>query len=300
MGGLVPAKAVPLGVGCSRLGSVAGAGPHLARTLIQRALDDGVRLFDTANIYGQGDSERLLGDSIGSFDDVVIISKAGKYFSWQRRLLLPVKGALRASASRSSNAKARVALARAKPMPNRWDSHFLTKSLEGSLRRLRRECIDVFLLHSPSEHIVLNGQAVDALEKARTQGKIGTVGVSVDDPETATACLADARIRALQIPLWPGKTNYDQVITQANEAGVAIIAREIFGGASGLRSHTNPAESARKRIIQMVRDPAISVPLVGVTRIQTLAASIDAAKSAARGDHIGFTQASADGDTDCD
>ena len=50
-----------LGLGCSRLGSVNGATGTEARDLLQAALDQGVRFFDTSNIYAQGDSERYSG-----------------------------------------------------------------------------------------------------------------------------------------------------------------------------------------------------------------------------------------------
>jgi aryl-alcohol dehydrogenase-like predicted oxidoreductase len=241
-----------------------------------------VRIFDTSNIYGQGDSERLLGEVVAGRDDAVIVSKAGKYLTPQRRILVPIKGVVRASTRRSSNAKDKVKTIRARPMPTRWDVRFLTKSLEGSLRRLKRERIEVFLLHSPGVDIISTGDAVSALELARTAGKIGVVGVSVDDTETALACLADKRIRVLELPIPPGESRYGDVLTRAAEAGVAVVAREILGGATAIAEQHDSASVARARIIEMVHDPQIAVPLVGATRIETLAASIEAVRQAIR------------------
>ena len=50
-----------MGLGCSKFGSVSGTSGRAAAFLLQHAFDLGVNLFDTANIYGQGESERLIG-----------------------------------------------------------------------------------------------------------------------------------------------------------------------------------------------------------------------------------------------
>lgn len=295
MSNLVPPGALPLGLGCSRLGSVGGASPDEARALVRVALDGGVRFFDTSSIYGQGDSERLLAEALAGHDDAVIVSKAGKYLTWNRRVLVPLKGVLRASMRRSANARDKIATVRAKPIPTRWDARFLTGSLEGSLHRLNRERIDVFLLHSPSVDVIRAGDAISALDQARSAGKIGIIGVAVDDRETALACLTDERVRLLQIPLPPGPSSYGDVLDRAANAGVAVVAREILGGATTVVRQRDPATFARERIIKMVHNPQISVPLVGATRIETLTASINAVRIATH-PNLGSSQPPTAGD----
>lgn len=282
MSRLLPPNALPMGLGCSRLGSVNGATWDDSLAVLRRALNEGVRFFDTSNIYGQGDSERLLAEALAGHDDCVISSKAGKYLRWHRRILVPLKAVLRESTRRSPNVSKQVATARAKPMPARWDGALLTRSLEDSLRRLKRERIDVFLLHSPPVGVIHDGEAMSALELARTAGKIGVVGVSVDDAETASACLRDDRVRVLQVPLRPGSLDFHEVVTKAAQAGVSVVAREILGGAAAIAGHHDSRNVARTRIIDVVRDPQISVPLIGATRIDTLAASIEAVQEAIR------------------
>lgn len=277
---LASTGALPLGLGCSRLGSVNGANGAEARALIHLALDQGVRFFDTSNIYGQGDSERILGEILGQRDDVLVCSKAGKHLSMKMRLLAPLKSFLRTAARSSDQARRGVAAARAKPMPTRWDSAFLSGSLDGSLRRLKRERIEMFMLHSPPAEVVARGDAVGALEQAREAGKITIVGVSVDDVATAEAALKDPRVKALQVPLHPGDTTFDAVVRNANLQGVAIIAREILGGAQAVSSQADPARYAREQIIASIRRPGVSLPLVGATRPESLTASIEAARAA--------------------
>ncbi|UDY23120.1 aldo/keto reductase [Nocardioides sp. Kera G14] len=277
---VLPPGALAIGLGCSRLGSVNGASWDEARVLLKRALDEGIRFFDTSNIYGQGDSERLLGEVLGRESDAVVASKAGKYVAWHRRALVPLKGVVRASVRRSSSAKQGVALARSKPMPTRWDSAYITRSLEGSLKRLKREQVHLFMLHSPPAEVIRTGDAVGALEQARQAGKVDVVGVSVDDVDTARACLADERVRALQVPLHPGDRSYDDVLESAHTSGVIIIGRELLGGIGVAVSRPDPGAFAKESILAAVRNPRISIPLVGATRVTSLLATVEAARLA--------------------
>lgn len=271
---------LPLGLGCSRLGSVNGADGHEARALVKLALDQGIRFFDTSNIYGQGDSERILGEILGQRGDVIVCSKAGKHLSLKMRTLAPLKSILRTVARRSDQARRGVAAARSKPMPTCWNSAFVSASLDGSLRRLKRDRIELFMLHSPPAEIVARGDAVGALEQARLVGKIAIVGVSVDDVASAKVALKDSRIKALQIPLHPGDIAFDDVIRDASRLGVAIIAREILGGVQAIAIQSDPARYAREQIIASIRRPGVSLPLVGATRMASLTASAEAARAA--------------------
>ena len=277
---VIPRDALPFGLGCSRLGSVNGANGHEARELLEMALDCGVRFFDTSNIYGQGDSEKLLGAVLGRRDDVVVCSKAGKYLSWQKRTLVPLKGMMRRVARRSSAVRQGIAQTRSTPMPTCWDARFLSASIDASLRRLGRDNIEMFMLHSPSADVIAAGEAIGALDTAKQAGKIQLIGVSVDDIATAEAALADPRVRALQLPLRPGETEFDAVTARAAQAGVAVVAREILGGAAAISRAVDPTQFVQDRIIGMIRRPDVTLPLVGTIQMANLQASVAAARSA--------------------
>lgn len=277
---ILPAEALPIGLGCSRLGSVNGASDEEARTLIHMAMDAGIRFFDTSNIYGQGDSERLIAEVVGQREDCIVCSKAGKYLSWEKKMLVPFKGLLQGIARGSSTARQGVASARLKPMPTRWDADFLTRSIDASLKRLGRERIEMFMLHSPSAVDLENGEAVGALEAAQKAGKLGIIGVSVDDVVGAEAALVDSRVRCLQLPFHPSVTSFDDVATRAHAAGVAVVAREILGGAQAVSGAVNPAAYAKARIKEMIFRADVSMTLVGTTKPHNLTASVDAAKGA--------------------
>lgn len=276
---LLPQGALPIGLGCSRLGSVNGASGPEAAAVIQTALDEGIRFFDTSSIYGQGDSERLIGQVLGNRNDCIVCSKAGKYLTWKRRLLLPVKGLLRGVARRSVRTRSGVATARSKPMPVRWDKRFLQQSIDSSLRRLRRERIEMFMLHSPAAEVLLDGGAMDALAEAQKAGKLGLIGVSPDDASSATAALKDPRVQALQIPMRPGDNTFGGVAAAAAAAGVYVIAREILGGAQAVSGAADPSAHVRERIAGLIRQPQVTLPLVGTTKVQNLAACAAAARN---------------------
>lgn len=277
----LPNDALPFGLGCSRLGSVNGASMDLSRQILQQALDAGVRFFDTSSIYAQGDSERLLGEMLKGRTDCIVCSKAGKYLSWKKRLLVPFKGVITSLARNSDQARRSVSTARSKPMPTRWDSRFLADNIEASLRRLKREQIEMFMLHSPSATDLTSGDAIGALETAQQAGKLGRIGVSVDDVACAQAALNDPRVQVLQIPVLPGATEFEAVITQAAKAGVQVIAREIFGGAAAIAGATDPAVFAASQLQNLIQRTDIALPLIGTTKSTNLQASIAAAKAVA-------------------
>lgn len=266
-----------LGLGCSRLGSVNGvAGPEATR-LLAAALDEGYRFFDTSNVYGQGDSERLIGNVIGNRSDCLICTKGGKYLPFSKRILVPVKGLIRLVVRGSNTARNGVSSLRSQPLPTRWDTGFISAAIDGSLHRLRRDAIDVYLLHSPQESALRNGEAIQALHDAQQAGKIRVVGVSVDDVGTAMAALADPRVGALQLPLHPNAHDYDQVLAQAFQQGVKVIAREVLGGQSAIAAAQDPSAYATARIQELHDDPRIATVLVGTTKISNMKVAARAA-----------------------
>ncbi len=267
---------LPLGLGCSRLGSVNGATGTEARDLIQAALDQGVRFFDTSNIYAQGDSERYLGSVIGKRTDCIICTKGGKYLSLEHRMLTPAKGVIRWLSRRLPSARQSVSRARARPMPTRWDGPFLLRSLNASLLRLQRDRVDIYMLHSPPAAIIRQGHAVAALEEARKAGTIEHIGVSADDNDAVSAALDDPRVSVIQLPLHPGDTSYDPLIMRARRQGVAIVAREILSGLS--LDSDDRANHVSTRIRDITVNPDIAVTLIGTTKPQHLNAAIDAAR----------------------
>ncbi len=159
-------KVSPLGLGTARLtglgwhDELAPQNPSQAKRdavrQIQAAVDLGVTFFDTADNYGQGFSERVLGEALrGRRDGIVVSTKFGE-----------------------------------DPMPDQedpWslDAGSVERKCEASLRRLGVKCIDLYLLHRRDYPLERAPALMEVLENLVRAGKIRYYGWSTDDVERA-------------------------------------------------------------------------------------------------------------------
>ena len=119
-----------------------------ALATLQRTIELGVNLIDTADSYGPGTSEELIAEALYPYSaDLVIATKGG----WER------------------------------PGPGQWTHNaspqHLTEALEGSLKRLHLDRVDIYQLHAPDNAVSFEA-SVEALAKLRGQGKIRHVALS--------------------------------------------------------------------------------------------------------------------------
>src|SRR3954453_9869327 len=141
-----------LGYGAMRVTGKGIWGPPadkaVALATLRRAVELGVNLIDTADSYGPGVSEELIAEALHPYPaDLVIATKGG----WER------------------------------PGPGQWTHNaspqHLTEALEGSLKRLHLDHIDIYQLHAPDNAVSFEA-SVEALAKLRGQGKIRHVALS--------------------------------------------------------------------------------------------------------------------------
>jgi aryl-alcohol dehydrogenase-like predicted oxidoreductase len=149
------------GVGCNNFGRRIDEGDTLA--VVDAALDAGVALFDTADLYGDGASEEFLGRALGARrDGVVIVSKFG----------------MRAAPNGLSGGS----------------SLWVGRACEASLRRLGTDRIDVYLLHQPDPSTPI-GDTLQSMAALVDEGKVREIGCSnfsatqLDDAAKAAADL---------------------------------------------------------------------------------------------------------------
>ena len=288
-----------IGLGCSRIGSLLGGiGANAAGRLLREALDQGINVFDTADIYGQGDSERALGELAASGKQrLIIISKGGYRFGSIGSPGVRVKAFMRSAVRMLPGSKRLISRARASVGRQDFSKAYLAGAIEGSLRRLRRDFLDVFLLHSPPRCTVESDEPFDLLESFKTQGKIRHYGVSCQTAEDALACLKRPTISVLQVRMNPmDRQSIDQVLPRARESRVAVVAREVF--ANGSVFTTRPANSssascvsssnagtpgiqqsgdesmARIALRFVLNQAGVSLALVGTTNVHHLRESI--------------------------
>ncbi|MFE9447899.1 aldo/keto reductase [Streptomyces sp. NPDC006739] len=138
---------------------------------IRRALDLGVTFFDTADVYGAGHSERLLGRALGKRrDEVVVATKWGNVFDEDTRTL---------TGSDDSTAHAR-------------------RALTASLRRLGTDHIDLYQLHLSDADPARGAELRDVCEDFVQEGLIRAYGWSTDDPDRAAVFAEGAHCTAVQ------------------------------------------------------------------------------------------------------
>lgn len=136
-----------IGLGCNNFGSRSGL--EASRKVIHKALDLGVTLFDTADVYGDepGASETILGQSLGERrGEIVLATKFGSPMDREGRL----KGASR---------------------------RYIMTAVEESLKRLRTDWIDLYQLHFPDPLTPIE-ETLRALDDIVRQGKVRYVGCS--------------------------------------------------------------------------------------------------------------------------
>lgn len=170
-----------LGLGTARLGGLGWANEEQAPALdsasaaegiglLQQALDAGITFFDTADTYGCGYAESLLGRAFAHRPDVVIAAKFG--------------------GSRAGEG--------AGCTPQALTPGAIRDACEASLRRLRREAIDLYLLHRrdlPLDEAVIVQETLEALV---AEGKIRFFGWSTDDVERARLFAAAPHCTAIE------------------------------------------------------------------------------------------------------
>lgn len=253
-----------VGLGCSRLGStLGGCTGAAADRLLRHAQAVGVSLFDTADIYGQGDSERLLGAALrGNRDRAVILTKAGQRFTAAQRAVALAKGPLRLAARHLPQLRRRIAARRAAPLPRDFRPDYLREAIRRSLRRLRTDRIDLFLLHSPpAEELRHAHSACEMLDRLVQAGDVRAWGVSCDDAEALQAALAIPSVAVVQLPLALARTEAGRRMLDAAAArGVGVLVREL--GASVVGGLADP--SARRQAVAAALATAAAA-VVGTT-----------------------------------
>ncbi|CCD95832.1 conserved hypothetical protein [Bradyrhizobium sp. ORS 375] len=250
-----------LGLGCSRIGSLGNATPsqQIHRT-VELALELGINVFDTADVYGQGDSELTLGRLLKrSGQRPFIISKIGKRFSLKMRALRPLKPMLRSLIAQSAGARRTVSARRGDNMRANFDPAYLETALHGSLRRLQIETLDALLLHSPSSDQLAAANLEQQLQRFRRDGKIRYYGVSCDDIASLTAALAFDGLSLLELPVDLIDTcRRAELWQQITSRRIGIIARE----AIALRPTLAPADA----VSEVLQPGDIACVVAGTSR----------------------------------
>ena len=216
------------GVGCARIGGIFQRDPRAFVELLSAARDAGINFFDTADMYSQGESETLLGRAFRRRRDrVVIATKAGYLLPARRMLAARVKPLLRPLIRLLKLRRDRLPAGARGALAQDFSPAYLRKAVEGSLRRLRTDYLDLFQLHSPPAEVVERGEWEPTLESMKRAGKIRYWGVAVDTIDAGLAALKYPGVSSIQFTLnLLEQRAIEGLLPRLRERGVAYIARE--------------------------------------------------------------------------
>jgi pyridoxine 4-dehydrogenase len=193
-----------LGYGAMRITGQGIWGPpedhKAAIATLRRAVELGVSFIDTADSYGPYVSEELIAEALAPYpSDLVIATKGG----WER------------------------------PGPGQWTHNaspaHLREAVEGSLKRLRLDRIDVYQLHTPDLAVSFDA-SMEALAQLREQGKIRHVGLSNVTREHVERARKIVPIVSVQNRYSFADREWDYVVSYCTENSIAFIPWSPLGG----------------------------------------------------------------------
>ncbi|MGZ6826872.1 MAG: aldo/keto reductase [Mycobacteriales bacterium] len=193
-----------VGLGCWQLGADWGeVSEDDALEVLRSAVDSGVTFLDTADVYGDGRSERLVGRLLRETSGLTVATKAGR---------------------------------RADPfVPEAFTLEALRSWVDRSRSNLGVDTLDLLQLHCPPTTVYDDDRVFDALDTLVAEGALAAYGVSVETCDEALRAIARPGVATVQVILNVFRRKpLEQVLPAAAAAGVGIIARVPL--ASGLLS----------------------------------------------------------------
>lgn len=183
----LPGRAMPtsrIGLGCGRLAG--GPAFRTSAAVVEAALAAGIRHFDVAPPYGLGLAEGVLGQVIGDNPETTVTTKAGINAPKGGGALLTIRKYLKPLVAKMPGLRAGLgaaAAAAAPPTRGRFAPDDIRASFDASLKALRRDQVDLFLLHEPPAETPPGVEAL--LQELQTAGCIGAYGAgSSEGPDT--------------------------------------------------------------------------------------------------------------------
>ena len=164
---------------------------------IGRALQLGCNLFDTADVYGHGHSEELLGQALRNCrSEVIIATKAGGDFY------------------------------HGTPRMN-FNSDYLEFALGKSCERLGTDYVDLYQLHNPPVQLIKEGRVFKILDRLKASGKIRHYGISIHDPQEGLLAMRAGELGAIQVAFNILRQEAkNQLFRETTKNNVGVIARE--------------------------------------------------------------------------
>ena len=198
------------------------ADDSISKAAIFKSIDLGINFFDTADIYGLGHSEELLGETIGSMKNLIIATKVGN-------------------------------ISRNDQFTFDYSKAYILQACEKSLKRLRRDTIDYYQLHTAKLSHLKSGECIEAMQLLQQRGMIRYWGLSLNtfEPDSEADYLLENKMgNGFQLVLNLINQKSLSIIKKAATSGNGIIVRMPlqFGLLTGKFDHgVNFAENDHRK-----------------------------------------------------
>jgi pyridoxine 4-dehydrogenase len=246
-----------LGFGTMRLTGEGIWGPPRDRkkalAVLRRAVELDVNFIDTADSYGPNVSEELIAEALFPYPGGLVVATKG---GWDR------------------------------PGPDQWTHDaspaHLRKAVEGSLKRLRLDRIDVYQLHTP-DPVVSFDASVEALAELRNEGKIRLVGLSNVTREHIERARRIVPIVSVQNRYSFADREWDYVVDYCERNGIVFIpwyplgAGKVAGDVLNAIAKAHKASPKQVALAWLLRRSAVTLPIPGTSSIEHLEENVGAA-----------------------
>ena len=246
-----------LGFGAMRLTGEGIWGPpkdrKAALAVLRRAVELEVNFIDTADSYGPYVSEELISEALFPYPKGLVIATKG---GWNR------------------------------PGPNQWTHDatpaHLREAVEGSLKRLRRDRIDVYQLHAP-DPVVSFEASVETLAELRNEGKIRLVALSNVTREHIERARKIVPIVSVQNRYSFADREWDYVVDHCESHGIAFIpwfplgAGRVAGEVLNTIAQVHQASSKQVALAWLLRRSPVMLPIPGTSSVEHLEENVAAA-----------------------
>ena len=229
-----------------------------ARRIVRRVVDRGVNFIDTANIYGYGESEEIIAEALDPYpDDVVITTKAG----YRPGKIMPGHITL----------------------PAYGHPDHIREECDKSLKRLRRDVIDLYQVHAPDPTIPYE-DTIGAFVELQQAGKIRHIGISNVTVDQLAYDQARCTVVTVQNRYNAGDRNSDAVLDACTEQGIGFMPwAPVILPTRRVGIVTQEVADARRATVQQValqwllhRSP-VMLPIPGTSQVAHAESNVDAA-----------------------
>jgi aryl-alcohol dehydrogenase-like predicted oxidoreductase len=229
--------------------------PDECRRVLRRAVELGVNFIDTANSYGPEVSERLIAEALHPYpEDLVIATKAGLE----------------------------------RPGPGNWvpngDPAYLKEECEGSLRRLKLDCIPLYQLHRIDPKVPAE-ESIGALCELRDEGKIRFIGLSEVSVDELSSVRDMTDVATVQNKYNLGDRSAEPVLEECERLGIGFIPWFPLN-TGGLASEGGPLAEAAARhdaspaqlaLAWLLHRSPVMLPIPGTSKVAHLEDNMKAA-----------------------